>query len=654
MGIRSFGLWFALFVAGLAPVPCFAQEEGAETADSAVSGDTDVVSPTSPVTDEPPVDDGADAPPSGDTGSPSSSREVDRGEPASDAVTAADDVARAYPEEFEEEPDPEVDLGLAPEDGMEAPCQELVWQLFFLRAADEETPLTEDQEAYFNVLWECLRYERERGTEQRQLRDVADAFEVRKLMRLYVFLVSTQGGLDITGVSARFQRLSGGRPFTRYSTRETVNHMILRSWRTSLGDFLLELHPASMRRYASAIITSLRAMRARRGMSLYDLCLVYILAHHGGGFRMDYVRENSEWDASATGFSPENIFTAKTSPSLEYNNMVAGELARPIPWEQLGMNNYQGGWMHIRGFHDWLARYSYENPGSIQRIPLIGHCWAAADSICTLYEGRDGSGANVPWYRAAAQLTGNLGLAFLDATLATGIAKLGYHGVRAGIQVAPHVQTAITRMGSRLANGGRELAVTTWQGSVRQASRLGSWARTRVSQGWSAIRTRVARRLAPMNRVSNTQLRQMPRQLAETITPNGRAVVGSRPGLFVHEEAMVEILEANTGQTFAYGGKAAAAVEGRLGSTPVSFYGTNGTNFKSFLDKMNKVSTVAKDRGLSGIDLYISAPNWNAARVIEVASESPVMQRIFREGAVKAVKVLTGDGRLITVLPRAL
>ena len=185
--------------------------------------------------------------------------------------------------------------------------------------------------------------------------------------------------------------------------------------------------------YANKVVEFLRGLNTKRGATLAELQLVYVLDRFPQMFFMDKVKE-------LTGFSyredPKGIFGTKTTPSLEFNNEVAAIISQPKTWEELGMGKDRGLMAYYGG------RFVYSNKDSVLfQLSPLGALHAVGESWLDLAEGRDSQGKDINRIKAGALLGLNVVFATAEA-----------FGMKAGFGKAVQASKRISAKASSLKN----------------------------------------------------------------------------------------------------------------------------------------------------------------------------------------------------------
>lgn len=313
----------------------------------------------------------------------------------------------------------------------ERPSEEpLLRALFGSFAVADVTPtLDEGQRFYLDSLWRALdQIELYKPDWEARPATPARREEIRRLLAGFVAL-HPLNELE--------------RDLVRRQDRTVISNTSLGCIARSFDDYQPDASPTEYSRRVSRFV---RHLRDRRGASFEDMFTLYILSEDGprGFFRYDGIYKFSErskkvflypgeWTSGVYRNLADDVFGRKATPSLAYNNEVAAAIARPIPWNELGMtmsDDFIQYWMR-----DWVAKQLYEHPVATAFIPVLGQVVALTNRLLDVVEGRDMEGASIDRLWSVALFMGEYALAVVDfygaaAAVRYG-ATLGVRGARA-------------------------------------------------------------------------------------------------------------------------------------------------------------------------------------------------------------------------------
>ncbi len=387
-----------------------------------------------------------------------------------------------------------------------------LYDRLFRRFAAERIELDADQEYYVRVMMDRIRHLERPHTD-----------ELEKLFRFYVYLCASHEGMAFggarryepfgrsysagvghgayvpgvleqyeTSLSMLVKLLGNTRVRTRTEQTGSYRHIFgVRLWDITreVPDTSLGYHDNPI--YANRVGSFLRRFEpgnGARGIRESDLLIVWMLRVYARDFFTDRLAGMAGGQAAGGVRDPlrlaDDIFTAKTTPSLAFNNEVARRLAEPISWEALGMPS--------DGIYNRLARFSYEHPVLTNLIPVYGACWRAANALLNAYEGRDEQGNALGAGRRSLEVGSflfNWMMAVSDVYLVKGLAQVTVNGTRAGLQAG----------GRMLPQGAREALASGNAATQRLFGRMLQTTLARVPQGGvraaGALRNVIARQL---------------------------------------------------------------------------------------------------------------------------------------------------------------
>ncbi len=297
--------------------------------------------------------------------------------------------------------------GLLKENQGKAPySEEGIYRALFRTLEQQAAPLDADGEAYADALTETfLRMSDARYSKGRAAR--AGLFPNRKkefgnLMRSYV-------------------ALHGPEVFQGYAQRTGEQQSYFE--RTQIGKWTNILREGYTAAYYSRVLNLLGGMQNNRGASIIDLLVLYALDNYPDSFLIDQMMR-SAGTSTLNNQTAAVLLLNKTTPALACNNYAASVIAEKIPWEKLGMEDYQG-WGFVPWFHEPIAKFRYEYPNLSSIIPILGASFDAADSLITISEGRDGQGQETSRIAASARFTFFFTMAVFDAYLVKSVALQG-------------------------------------------------------------------------------------------------------------------------------------------------------------------------------------------------------------------------------------
>jgi RHS repeat-associated protein len=132
--------------------------------------------------------------------------------------------------------------------------------------------------------------------------------------------------------------------------------------------------------------------------------------------------------------------------------------------------------------------------------------------------------------------------------------------------------------------------------------------------------------------------------------PPGRPNVLIRNKLEPHEVSFAEqILEHRGGTMVGQSKRGTPGIDAMLDGTPVSLKQTKG-QLGAVLRRVSEAEAQAKAAGVSGVEVFVKAPNVERSNLVDFARKGPLVE-IPSQGTVTSINVLTSDGWVRIVAP---
>ena len=167
----------------------------------------------------------------------------------------------------------------------------------------------------------------------------------------------------------------------------------------------------------------LKDLMSHRGANIDDIFSLYFVFAFPSAFGF----ENPPEPYPPRG-SPYDIFINKTTPSIDANNAAADEIAKFIPFNELGMRSYSRwgyGWLQ-----SWIAKNKYDHPILTGLVPFYGPVLDALDAGQSVYEGKDAEGRPQSRSVALGLLAINAAFAYMDLPSVKGVSTLTLAGLK--------------------------------------------------------------------------------------------------------------------------------------------------------------------------------------------------------------------------------
>jgi hypothetical protein len=284
-------------------------------------------------------------------------------------------------------------------------------------------PSTPWERSYADFLWTCAQYHK--GAYLKALTDDERA-SIENLLFAYTATLTTDHGNSFF-LSVPAAQTDCDDPLILpdvYQNRadDTLDLTIL-------GSALHESPPQQL-------LDKMHAWRTGTPVGITDLFALYIADTYPALLGFDKKATLALMPAYG---SPRELIGQKTTPSFAYNRKVADELALPIGWDQMGMNDYWDfGYTPI---HSFLARMSYEHPLITALVPIIGPALSAGDGWLTLLEGKDAAGQDANRLLGAGSFAINWAFAVADVGFVKGLSIGTYKTLREGARLAKKLAT---------------------------------------------------------------------------------------------------------------------------------------------------------------------------------------------------------------------